>query len=158
MQWLRDANSWEKRRSCHRDGRLTIFWPPFLGGCAEWRSSINLHMCSFCVSEICLAWRAASASRISKLCRYLCHFWQCLRRRCGSVINLQHLAADVASCSLPVASCQLHVACCLLHVVVCRAVSQEYVNWLANGCQCISLWCARAGAEPKNWGAALKVL
>jgi len=33
--------------------------------------------------------------------------------------------------------CMLHVASCKLPVAVC----QEYVNWLANGCQCINLSC-----------------
>lgn len=126
---------------------LTIFWPPFLGTMCGGQAAICI--CSFSASRRSV-WMWAASVWISKLCRYLCHFWQYLRRRWGSVINLQHLAVDVASCQLPVARCRSLVARCKLHAAVCRAVSQEYVNWLANGCQCISLWCAWTGVELKS--------
>lgn len=79
------------------------------------------------------------------------HFRLCLRSSnyvviCAIFGNACNDDNDEANDKFAALSSRLHVARCTLPgwqlaVLVCRVVSQEYVNWLANGCQCINLSC-----------------
>lgn len=76
------------------------------------------------------------------------HFRLCLRSSnyvviCaifGNACNDDNDEANDKFAALSSRRCTLHVAG--LAVLVSLVVSQEYVNWLANGCQCINLSCS----------------